>query len=179
MDSKVLIIDDEVELLELLRLMVSNKQVQVFTARDSEQALQLFHAERPTIVFCDYLMPKMDGIELMERFLAIDPEVDVVIFTGVGSVDSAVKAIKMGAYDYVTKPMDIGKISMIIDRIIESQTLISSVAVKKCRLCFSRSNRLPAAIRPYSSPVKAALARNWSPMRFTIPASEKGNRLSR
>ncbi|RPI00219.1 MAG: sigma-54-dependent Fis family transcriptional regulator [Calditrichaeota bacterium] len=123
MESKVLIIDDEVELLELLRLMVSNKKVQVFTARDSEQALQIFHSEKPTIVFCDYLMPKMDGIELMERFLAIDPEVDVVIFTGVGSVDSAVKAIKMGAYDYVTKPMDIGKISMIIDRIIESQNL--------------------------------------------------------
>jgi DNA-binding NtrC family response regulator len=68
-------------------------------------------------------MPKMNGIELMQKILQHNPQVAVVIFTGEGTVNNAVEAMKSGAYDYITKPMDIAKMSILLDRILESQSI--------------------------------------------------------
>ena len=123
MKHKILIVDDDVSFLEMMKDMLEDLPVRTLFCPNSQEALTLFREERPQVVFCDYLMPHMNGIELMEHILQHDPLVDVVIFTGAGSINNAVEAMKKGAYDYIAKPMDIGRITPLIERILESQEL--------------------------------------------------------
>ncbi len=123
--KKILIADDEEFILAMLQeLLASRKDVSVLATTDSEEALDIFLKEKPSIVFLDYKMPKLTGIQLMEKMLEHRPDISVVIFTGAGSVNNAVEAMKKGAYDYVTKPMDMAKISLLIDRILQSQKIM-------------------------------------------------------
>ena len=123
--KKILIADDEEFILAMLQeLLASRKDVSVLATTDAEEALDIFLREQPSIVFLDYKMPKLTGIQLMEKMLEHRPDISVVIFTGAGSVNSAVEAMKKGAYDYVTKPMDMAKISLLIDRILQSQKIM-------------------------------------------------------
>lgn len=121
--NKVLIVDDDHRFLEMMELMLSDKDVQITTTSDSMEAFEIYLKLKPNVVFCDYYMPKMNGIELMLKIHEHNPLVDVVIFTGEGTVNNAVEAMKSGAYDYITKPMDIAKMSILLDRILESQAL--------------------------------------------------------
>ena len=121
--NTILVIDDDVNFLDLMTEMLSDMPVKVITCYNSREALPLFKKVRPQVVFCDYLMPEMNGIELMEKILQHDPYANVIIFTGAGSINNAVEAMKKGAYDYIAKPMDIGRITPLIERILESQEL--------------------------------------------------------
>lgn len=121
--KRILIVDDDERLLEVMAEMLSGKNLRVVTTSDSLEAFELYLEEKPCIVFCDYMMPNMNGIELMQKILQHNPLVDVVIFTGAGTVTNAVEAMKKGAYDYITKPMDIAKMSVLIDRILETQAI--------------------------------------------------------
>jgi len=121
--KKILVVDDEKSLLVMMKDMLAQKEAEVITTPDSEEAYEIFLKERPEIIFCDYKMPKMNGIQLMEKILEHNPLVAVVIITGMNDVHLAVEAMRKGAYDYILKPMDIGKILPLIDRIIESQNI--------------------------------------------------------
>ncbi len=121
--NTILVVDDDVSFLEMMKEMLAKTPVRVITCSNSKEALHLFMQERPQVVFCDYLMPGMNGIELMEKILQHDPHADVIIFTGAGSINNAVEAMKKGAYDYIAKPMDLGRITPLIERIFESQAL--------------------------------------------------------
>ncbi len=123
MNKKIMVVDDEKSLLSMMKEMLAQKKAEVLTTLDSEEAYEIFLREKPRIIFCDYKMPKMNGIELMEKILEHDPSVAVVIITGMNDVHIAVEAMKKGAYDYILKPTDIGKILPLIDRIQESQSL--------------------------------------------------------
>lgn len=124
LQNTVLIVDDDKNLLDVMELMLSDKKdIRILTTSDSVEAHEIYLEEKPNVVFCDYVMPKMNGIELMQKILEHNPQVAVVIFTGEGTVNNAVEAMKKGAYDYITKPMDIAKMSILIDRILESQVL--------------------------------------------------------
>lgn len=123
MSKKILVVDDEKSLLVMMKDMLAQKEAEVITTPDSEEAYEIFLKERPEIIFCDYKMPKMNGIQLMEKILEHNPLVAVVIITGMNDVHLAVEAMRKGAYDYILKPMDIGKILPLIDRIIESQNI--------------------------------------------------------
>jgi len=122
-NKKIMVVDDEKSLLSMMKEMLAQKKAEVLTTLDSEEAYEIFLREKPRIIFCDYKMPKMNGIELMEKILEHDPSVAVVIITGMNDVHIAVEAMKKGAYDYILKPTDIGKILPLIDRIQESQSL--------------------------------------------------------
>jgi DNA-binding NtrC family response regulator len=107
---RLLAIDDNRENLELITATLASERLQVLTASDPEVGFETFLRVRPRIVLLDLVMPKVSGMELLERIVEIDPGVDVILITAHYSTDSAVEAIQKGACDYLNKPLDIVKL---------------------------------------------------------------------
>ncbi len=105
--SKLVAIDDDPVALELVREALRQQPLEVLTATDPEAGLELVLRQHPQIVLLDLMMPKMSGMELLERIVEAAPETEVVLLTGDYSTDSAVQAIRKGASDYLTKPISV------------------------------------------------------------------------
>lgn len=114
----LLAIDDTPENLDLIRAALEQTEIEVLTATDPEAGLEVFEKARPRIVLLDLVMPKLNGIELLERILAIDPGTEVILITSHYSTESAVEAIQKGASDYWTKPLDVEKLRNRIDSLL-------------------------------------------------------------
>ena len=106
----LLAIDDNPESLELITAALANERLEILTASDPEVGFEAFLRVRPRIVLLDLVMPKIGGMELLEKMVGIDPGVDVILITAHYSTDSAVEAIQKGACDYLTKPLDVEKL---------------------------------------------------------------------
>ncbi|HXG85130.1 MAG TPA: sigma-54 dependent transcriptional regulator [Pyrinomonadaceae bacterium] len=104
MKQNVLIVEDEELMRSILRQLLETEGFQVFTADSAENALDIFPAADISVVLSDIKMAGMDGLELLDRIKAIDEEALVIIMTAYSSIDSAIAALRKGAYDYVTKP---------------------------------------------------------------------------
>jgi len=104
---KLLAIDDDPQSLELVSEALAGDSLHIFTADDPERGLELVRREHPEIVLSDIVMPKMNGMELLNRILEVDPATDVILMTAHYSTDAAVEAIKKGACDYLTKPISL------------------------------------------------------------------------
>jgi DNA-binding NtrC family response regulator len=104
---KLLVIDDEEQNLGLIESALQQQGLEMLTTADPEVGLALFQEKRPEIVLLDLVMPKISGMDLMEQIIASDPGAQVILMTGYYSVDSAVDAIRKGAADYLTKPLDV------------------------------------------------------------------------
>lgn len=104
---RVLVVDDEPDARELLQEFLTGKGYEVLTASDGEEALQRVKAERPHLIFLDVRMPKMDGLEVLKRVREIDQEVGVIMVTAVKEEDIGRQALQLGAFDYITKPLDL------------------------------------------------------------------------
>ncbi len=104
---KLVAIDDDRQSLELIREALTDEPLEVFTATDPQQGLELVMKQTPEIVLLDLVMPKVSGMELLERILDAVPTTEVLLITGHYSAESAVEAIKKGASDYLTKPISI------------------------------------------------------------------------
>ena len=130
----ILIVDDEKLMLDFMKDLLLTKQMKVVIADNVDDGLQLYKEYKPYIVFLDLNMPKMNGIEVMQKILDDDPNVSVIIFTGDATIDTAVDAMRKGAYDYVTKPVNIKRISLLIERIIQSQTLLREKTILQNQL---------------------------------------------
>jgi DNA-binding NtrC family response regulator len=102
---RLLIIDDDLENLALMRQVFETEPVKVFLTADASQGMELVRKEGPDVVLLDLLMPQIGGMKMLESILEIDPGVDVILITGHYSTDSAVEAIQKGACDYITKPI--------------------------------------------------------------------------
>ena len=100
-------IDDEPQQLELVRAALTQDGIEIFSASGPEEGLEIFAREHPHIVLLDLMMPTMSGMEVLERMVATDPGANVILMTAHYSTDSAVEAIQKGAYDYLTKPLDV------------------------------------------------------------------------
>jgi DNA-binding NtrC family response regulator len=103
---KMLLIDDDADNLQLIESALQQQGLRIFGASDPEVGLKIFQDERPEMVLLDLVMPAMSGMEVLARILAIDPGVEVILITGHYSPESAVEAIRRGAADYLTKPLD-------------------------------------------------------------------------
>jgi DNA-binding NtrC family response regulator len=112
----VLCIDDEPLFLEVMREALSSSEVEVLTADDPILGLEIAATRRPQTVFVDLLMPKMGGMQALERLLAQDPGVEVILLSGQYSTEFAVEAIQNGASDYLTKPIPIEKLRARVER---------------------------------------------------------------
>ncbi|MEM7034570.1 MAG: SpoIIE family protein phosphatase, partial [Chloroflexota bacterium] len=103
---RVLIVDDHEEMAELIAMMLRRPGVEVSIVLDGESALDHLAQNSPDVIVTDLMMPNMDGFELMERVLQQDPKLPVVVVTAHGSMKSAVRAMRIGAFDFITKPFE-------------------------------------------------------------------------
>jgi DNA-binding NtrC family response regulator len=107
---KLLAVDDNGQNLELITTVLEQEGLEILTTEDPEVGFEMFLRVRPRLVLVDLIMPKMNGMELLERILAVDPGTDVILTTAHYSPESAVEAIQKGACDYLTKPLNIEKL---------------------------------------------------------------------
>jgi DNA-binding NtrC family response regulator len=115
----ILVIDDNPRSVELLAAALAHEDAQVLTATDPEQGLDLAYEHHPDIVITDLVMPKLTGMEVLERLIEFDPAIDVILMTAHYSTESAVEAIKKGACDYLNKPVSIQTLRERIGRLME------------------------------------------------------------
>ncbi len=107
MAGRVLVVDDDPKVVELLQEFLSAKGYEVITAGDGAEALRKVKEERPHLILLDIQMPKMDGLEVLRQLRAIDKEVGVIMITGVNEQEIGRQAMALGAFDYITKPLDL------------------------------------------------------------------------
>jgi signal transduction histidine kinase len=116
MKPTILIVDDEQDIREVLSLALSDMGHTVLAAAEGEEALRLFRAERPPIVVTDIKMPGMDGIDLLQHLKREDPETEVIMITGHGDLDLAIRSLKHEATDFITKPINIDVLEIALKR---------------------------------------------------------------
>jgi len=121
--AKVLIVDDEESILETLTGILEDEGHEVITASSGEKALMLFNESPPDLVLMDVWMPGMDGIETLKSIKEKNREACVIMISGHSNIDTAVHAIKLGAYDFMEKPLSLEKVTLLVRRAIEKQSL--------------------------------------------------------
>jgi PAS domain S-box-containing protein len=128
---KIMVADDNRDLNDAMREIFSEQGFDVVQAFDGDEAFELYNAQRPDLVFLDYLMPKMDGVDVLEEIMTVDPDALVVFITGEGSEDTAVQAMKAGAKDYVTKPFSMQYVVHIAKKFIrEHELMLENIQLK-------------------------------------------------
>ncbi len=126
--KQVLIVDDEPNLRKILAAQLSRDGYDVMTAEDGEQGLQMLREHHIDLVVTDLKMPKVDGMTLLREALRLDPELPVVMITAHGTVDTAVEALKTGAFDYLTKPFDKDEVRQIVAKALKTRQLAGEEA---------------------------------------------------
>ena len=125
MEKKViLIVEDDPAVGESLRLLLKKKGHDILLASNGKEALQLFRHKVVDLVVTDVVMPKMDGIELLEAVKGLRPATEVIVISAQGTIEKAVQAMKLGAFDFIEKPINPRIISLLVERALEKQTLI-------------------------------------------------------
>ncbi|MGH7580650.1 MAG: sigma-54-dependent transcriptional regulator [Gemmatimonadales bacterium] len=123
MSGSVLIVDDERTLARAVKAFLLDSGYEAEVAPDAEQALRMLETLRPDVIFSDVRLPGMNGIELLRRIREFDPAIPVVIMTAYGTIEGAVEAVKLGAFDYLKKPVDLEELKLLADRAREHSQL--------------------------------------------------------
>jgi len=123
--ATVLVIDDKDMMRDSLSLALARAGHKAVTSADPTEAVALVRQHRPACVITDLKMPKMDGIELLQKIRAQHPDVPVVLMTAFATISTAVQAMRLGAFDYVQKPFESEEILMVVDRAVEHQKLVT------------------------------------------------------
>ena len=121
--STVLIVDDERTLARAIKTFMAEAGYDAEVAGDAEKAMELVESLRPDVVFADVRLPGMSGIELLRRIREFDPAIPVIIMTAHGTIEGAVEAVKLGAFDYMKKPVDLEELKLLADRARETALL--------------------------------------------------------
>jgi two-component system, NtrC family, response regulator AtoC len=121
--KQVLIVDDEPNLRKILSAQLSRDGYDVLTAEDGEQGLAQLREHHIDLIITDLKMPRVDGMTLLKRALEEDPELPVVMITAHGTIDTAVEALKRGAFDFVTKPFDKDEVRQIVGKALKTREL--------------------------------------------------------
>jgi DNA-binding NtrC family response regulator len=129
----ILIIDDERAIRNTLGEILQHEGYKVDVAEDGEQGLKMFIDKQYDVVLCDIKMPKMDGLEVLDKARQANPDVPVIMISGHGTLETAVEAVKNGAYDFVSKPPDLNRLLITLRNAIDRNTLvIETKTLKKC-----------------------------------------------
>jgi len=121
--STILITDDESSITEGLKAAISGHNLKIITASNGLKALSILQNEKIDLLVSDIKMPKMDGLELQDEALKINPDLPIILLTAYGTVEVAVEAMRRGAYDFLTKPVNIDKFEMLVLRALEKTKL--------------------------------------------------------
>jgi two-component system NtrC family response regulator len=125
--TRILVVDDDANLRWVLQIQLEDAGYEVATAGDGSAALAAVQDSRPALVLTDLKMPGVSGLELLEKLRAEEPELPVIIITAFGTIQSAVEAVKSGAYDYLTKPIDNDDLILAVKRALDHTKLIQEV----------------------------------------------------
>ncbi len=123
--GRVLVIDDEADMVVNCQRLLERSGVTCLTATDAELGLKLLEDERPDVVLTDLKMPKVDGLAVLARARELDPEAVVLVITAHATVESAVAAVKAGAWDYVAKPFSADELRLAVERGLRQRRLVA------------------------------------------------------
>ncbi|MDA9563220.1 sigma-54 dependent transcriptional regulator [Flavobacteriales bacterium] len=129
--TKILIIDDEKPIRNTLREILEYEKFKVDEAEDGLQGIEKIKETDYDIVLCDIKMPKMDGTEVLERIVMLKPNTSVVMISGHGTIETAVDALKKGAFDYIAKPLDLNRLLVTVRNALDRTNLVQETKVLK------------------------------------------------
>ena len=124
---RVLIVDDDDNLRWVTKTQLEDAGYRVSEAADGDSAIATLNAEHPDLIITDLKMPGMSGVELLRKIRAFDPEIPVLMITAFGTIQSAVEAVRAGAYDYITKPLDHDELLLTVQRALDHGRLVAEV----------------------------------------------------
>ncbi|NOY60035.1 MAG: response regulator [Calditrichaeota bacterium] len=125
--AKILLVDDERDILETLPEVLKKWGHETFVAPNGFEALKVFQSNSVDFIITDIKMPQMDGLELLQKIQEIDKHCMVIFLTGYPSLDSAISAMRSGAYDYLVKPVNLEELKLRIERGLERKEHIKSL----------------------------------------------------
>ncbi len=129
--AKILIIDDEKSIRKTLREILEYEKYQVDEAADGSEGLGLIQKNKYDVILCDIKMPKMDGIEVLDKIMLMATDVPVVMISGHGNIETAVEAVKKGAFDFIAKPLDLNRLLVTIRNAMDKSSLVTETKVLK------------------------------------------------
>jgi two-component system nitrogen regulation response regulator NtrX len=130
----ILIIDDEKAIRKTLTEILSFEGYKIDEAADGEEGLKKFRDKTYDVVLCDIKMPKLDGIEFLQKAGETNPDIPIIMISGHGNIETAVEAVKKGAYDYISKPPDLNRLLITIRNAMDKSTLVTETKVLKRRV---------------------------------------------
>ena len=122
-EGLILVIDDEAGMRKYLEKLLTDNGYKVVLSSNGEQGLDELSKKSPDLALVDLKMPKMDGIEFLKRAKRVFPNLPVIIMTAYASLESAIEAMRQGAYDYINKPFDMDEILLVISKALEKKRL--------------------------------------------------------
>jgi len=146
--ADILIIDDEKAIRKTLSEILSFEGYKIEEASDGEEGLKKFKDKNYDVVLCDIKMPKIDGIEFLQKAGEANPDIPIIMISGHGNIETAVEAVKTGAYDYISKPPDLNRLLITIRNAMDRSNLVSEAKVLKKKV-----NKVQEMIG-YSAPIK-------------------------
>jgi two-component system, NtrC family, nitrogen regulation response regulator NtrX len=129
--SNILIIDDEKAIRKTLSEILSYEGYKIDEAGDGEEGIRKFRDKEYDVILCDIKMPKMDGIEFLEKAKETNPDIPIIMISGHGTIETAVEAVKKGAYDYISKPPDLNRLLITIRNAMDKTSLVAETKVLK------------------------------------------------
>jgi DNA-binding NtrC family response regulator len=136
--ARILVVDDEELIRDTLKDILEHEGYQIDEAADGDQALKLIGKNKYDAILCDIKMPKVDGIEVLDRSMETQPDVPVIMISGHGTVETALDATKKGAFDFIVKPPDLNRLLITIRNALDKSTLITETRTLKRKVSRTR-----------------------------------------
>jgi len=134
----ILIVDDEIVIRETLRDILEYERYKIDEAEDGVKALEMIKKKKYDLVILDIKMPKMDGLEVLDKSMEFNPEIPIIMISGHGTIDIAVEATKKGAYSFITKPPDLNQLLLMVRNALEKNELVKETRVLKRKITKTR-----------------------------------------
>ncbi len=132
--SKILVIEDEKNMREILKILLDGEGYDVHVAKDGTEGLGCLNVDIFDLIITDIKMPGIDGIQILKKAIEISPETLVIVITAFGTTESAVEAMKLGAYDYIHKPFKIDEIRLVVKNALEKHKLRGEVSILRDKI---------------------------------------------
>ena len=182
----ILIVDDEKNIVSSLTGILTDEGYEVSKTGDGVEALEIIQEDPPDLVLLDIWLPGMDGIEVLKTVKTYHPEIEVVIMSGHGTIDTAVKATKLGAQDFIEKPFSLDRITQSIAEVLKNRGSSPQVEEKpgnsprELPLCFETMVEVKKAVKTFSKNMKPVLLKgeNGTGKEFVAQAIHRQSRKS-